>query len=187
MSLLIKQRIREALALLLLGLGGAAERLGQHQLHHALGELRVAPEDVEGLVEDRTLLLARQQHRRHGPVPVVAALGAGNLERAHAVDAAVRSDAPAGGAQHAREMHYVFRQAPGDQAAAAALASPTRRTASSPATRSRPSRDLSSTPRVSLAGSGSSATRSSAGRQFAQPMVSAPPGSLWRADLRRRC
>src|SRR5258706_13487330 len=197
MPFLIEQRVREPLALLLLGLGGAAVRLGQHQLHHALGEPRVAPEDVEGLVEDRALLFARQQHRRHGPVPVVAAVkgrfARRDLERPHAVDGAVGADAQAGGAQQAREMHHVFRKPAGrgavhaGQAAAAALASPTRRTASSPATRSRSSRYLSSTPSVLLTVPGSSATRSSAVRQFAQSMVSATPGSLYRSVLRRRC
>src|SRR5207245_8613092 len=70
-------------------------------------------------------------------------------------------------------------------AAAAAFASPTRRSASSPATRSRSSRYLSSTPSVLLTVSGSSATRSSATRQFAQSMVSATPGSLKSSVLRR--
>src|SRR6185295_15100859 len=63
-------------------------------------------------------------------------------------------------------------------AAAVARASATMRAASSPATRSRSSRYLSSTPRVLFTVSGSRATQSSAARQFAQSMVSATPGSL---------
>src|SRR5205823_12069652 len=73
------------------------------------------------------------------------------------------------------------------QAAAAAFASPTRRSASSPATRSRSSRYLSSTPSVLFTVSGSSVTRSCATRQFAQSMVSATPGSLKSSVLRSRC
>ena len=84
-----------------------------------------------------------------------------------------------------RELEILRRKAP--NAAAAAFASPTRRSASSPATRSRSSRYLSSTPSVLLTVSGSSATRSSATRQFAQSMVSATPGSLKSSVLRSRC
>ncbi len=62
------------------------------------------------------LLLAREQHRRHGPVPVLAPqrelVRAGDLERAHAVDDAVGADAHARRAQQAREMHHVLGKPP---------------------------------------------------------------------------
>src|SRR5687767_5121775 len=75
----------------------------------------------------------------------------------------------------------------GGRVHAAALASASMRAASSPATRSRSSRYFSRTPRVLFTVSGSSATRSSATRQFAQSMVSATPGCLKRSLCRSRC
>ncbi len=75
--LLVEQGVRQALALLLLRLAGAAVGLGQQRVHHLLDQLRIAPEDAKGLVEDRALLLLRQEHGRHGPVPVVAPVAVG--------------------------------------------------------------------------------------------------------------
>jgi hypothetical protein len=64
-GLLATQGVGDARAELLVRLVEfiTAER-GQHQRHHALQELRVAPEDVEGLVEDLALLAAAARRRR---------------------------------------------------------------------------------------------------------------------------
>ena len=50
----------------------AAADLGQQQVHHLLEQLRVAPEGVEGGVEQRLLLVALEHHRAQGRVHVVA-------------------------------------------------------------------------------------------------------------------
>jgi len=109
---LTEQRIGEALALLFLGLGGAAVGLRQHELHHPFGELRVAPEDAERLVEDRPLFVARKQHRRHGPVPVFAPqrepARARHLQGLDAVHHPVGADAQPRCSEEPREVHHVF-------------------------------------------------------------------------------
>src|SRR5229473_1783711 len=59
-------------ALLLAGLPPVDLR--QEHRHHALEQLRVAPEDMEGLVVDLELLAPVEEHARQGPVEVVAPL-----------------------------------------------------------------------------------------------------------------
>jgi hypothetical protein len=85
--------------------------LRQEHRHHALEQLRVAPEDVEGLVEDLELLAPAEEDARQGPVEVVAPLDPRDLERAHRVEHPVRADRQSRRAQHAREVHHVFGEA----------------------------------------------------------------------------
>ena len=66
--------------LLVVGIGRHADRR-QQQLHHLFEQPRVAPEDVEGLVEDLALVAAVHEHRVQRPVEVVAFLEAGRLDR----------------------------------------------------------------------------------------------------------
>src|SRR5262249_14375431 len=103
--------------------------------------------------------VARERRAR-----VLAALGEQGLAKADELARAALDRALAAAEQLPQERGRIH---------AAALASASMRSASAPATRSRSSRYLSSTPSVLLTVSGSSATRSSATRQLAQSMVSA--------------
>ena len=104
------QRLRQAVARLRrLRLTGAAVDLRQQQAHDALEHLRVAPEDVKRLIKQFLLLALGQEHRRQRPVEILAPLDTGGLERPQRVDHPVRADGQPGRAQHAGEMHDVFR------------------------------------------------------------------------------
>src|SRR6266853_1001949 len=89
----------------------APVHLRQEHRHDALEELRVAPEDVEGLVVDLELLAPSEKDAREGPVEVLAPFDACDFQRAHRVEHAVRPDREARGAQHAGEVHDVLREA----------------------------------------------------------------------------
>jgi hypothetical protein len=80
----------------------------QEHRHDALEQLRVAPEDVEGLVVDLELLASVEEHAGECPVEIIAPLDPGDFERTHRVDHPVRPDRQARGAQHPREMHDVL-------------------------------------------------------------------------------
>ena len=103
------------------GLGARPWALRQQQLHHPLGELRVAPEDA-GTPGRRSAAApgATAAPPTWSSTSLRAAAGIrapAISQRLHAVDHAVGADAQAGGAQQAREVHHVFRQ-PARQAAA---------------------------------------------------------------------
>ena len=67
------QRLLQAPAelLALVRLGRHADLRQQH-LHHLFQQARIAPEDVEGLVEDLALVAAVHEHRVQRPVEIVA-------------------------------------------------------------------------------------------------------------------
>jgi len=88
--------------------GLPAVDLRQEHRHHALEQLRVAPEDVERLVVDLELLAPVEKNGSEGPVEVVAPLDPRDLERAHRVEHPVRADRQSRRAQHAREVHDVL-------------------------------------------------------------------------------
>ena len=110
--LLGRHRLGDATAhLLLLGLGLVALELRQEELHHALEELRVAPEDVEALVEQLALVAPVHEHGVQRPVEILAPLEADGLQRAKRLDHAARADRQAGGAERAGEVHDVAGEA----------------------------------------------------------------------------
>ena len=105
------QRVRQAPARLRrFGLAGAAVNLRQQQAHDALEHLRIAPENVEGLIEQFPLLALGQEHRRQRPVKVLAPLDASGLQCAQRIYDPVRADGQPGRAQHAGEVHDVLSQ-----------------------------------------------------------------------------
>src|SRR5262245_51564134 len=153
--------------------GGAAR--------HRLRRGRVVPrEHVEELVARALVecLAGGERIAREPGARVFAALGEQAFAQADELAGAALHRALPAAEQLPQERRRVH---------AAAFASASIRSASPAATRSRSSRYLSSTPRVLLTVSGSSATRSSATRQFAQSMVSATPGCLKRSLWRSRC
>ena len=76
------QRLLQAAAqlLALVLLGGHAD-LGQQHLHHLFEKPRIAPVDVERLVEDLALVAAVHEHRMERPVEIVALLQSRRLDR----------------------------------------------------------------------------------------------------------
>src|SRR5256885_2683765 len=154
--------------------GGAADGIGRRRI--------MARQHLEELAAARIVELAVGGERvaRERGARVFAALGEQRIAQA---DEVLRAPVDAGAAA----ADQLAKKARGAHRQAAALASATRRSASSPATRSRSSRYLSSTPSVLFTVSGSSVTRSSATRQFAQSMVSATPGSLKSSVFLSRC
>ncbi len=106
------QRLGEApvhlLALLLVG----QHHLRQHHAEHALQQLGVAPEDVEGLIEELALVAAIDEDRMQRPVEIAAAFDPGG---AHGFDRGqhlARPDRQPRRAQRAREIHDVFQEPP---------------------------------------------------------------------------
>ena len=55
-----------------LALAGARVHLGQQRRKHLFEEFRVAPEKVERLIEEREVLVPRNQHRRERSAEIVA-------------------------------------------------------------------------------------------------------------------
>ena len=96
---------------LLLALGHADA--GQQHGHHALQQLGIAPEDMEGLVEDRPLILAVDEDRMQRPVEIVAALDAHGLHRPQRLDHPARPDGQPRGPQGAGEEHEVLEEPAG--------------------------------------------------------------------------
>ena len=101
------QRLGQAVGARRALLLAAAADLGQQQVHHLLEQLRVAPEGVEGGVEQRLLLVALEHHRAQRRMHVVAPLQAHQFHRRQRGQHAVRPDGHAGAAQHAREVDDV--------------------------------------------------------------------------------
>jgi hypothetical protein len=83
---------------------------GEDQRHHPLEKLRVAPEQVKGLIEDRPLVAPADQHGIQGPVEVVSPRKADGAQRLDGVDQLARSDGQPGGAQGASEMKKILDQ-----------------------------------------------------------------------------
>ncbi len=84
--------------------------LRQQQGHHLLEQLRVAPEGVERLVEDRLLLVPVEHHRRERRMDVVAVREADRLDRLERGDHPVRADRHARPAQDAGEVGDVLSE-----------------------------------------------------------------------------
>ena len=89
----------------------AAVDTRQQQLQHAFEHARIAPEQLEGLIEQRLLLVALDQDRLQRRAKIFAILDADGVDRVERRDHLRRPDRQPGGAQHAREMHDVFREA----------------------------------------------------------------------------
>src|SRR6185369_16322943 len=131
--------------------------LRQQHRAHAFLERRVAPEARECLVEHRLLLMARDEERGKGRVPVGALAQSRGGEHAHRVDHLVGADGDAGGPEDTGEMEDVG----GELAAHAAtrdFASSSSAPRSSPCSRAMSSWYLRSAPSVSPMVCGSSDT-----------------------------
>ncbi len=86
--------------------------LRQEQRHHLLEELRIAPEDVEGLVEDLALVALVDEDGVQRPVEI---LPVGDPDRLHRLDRGEQlagADRQPGGAQRAREIHQIGKKMP---------------------------------------------------------------------------
>src|SRR5262249_50426962 len=84
--------------------------LGQQHLHHLFQQTRVAPIDVEGLVEDLSLIAPIHKNRMQRPVEVVALLEPRRLDRLDGTQHLAWPDTQAGGAQGSREVGDVGRE-----------------------------------------------------------------------------
>ena len=111
--LLRQERLGEPAREIGLLVGRPPDDLRQEEPHHALEHLRVAPEDVERLVEELELLAPVEEDGGERPVEVVAPLDARDLERFQRVDDLVGPDREAGTAQDAREVHDVLGELAG--------------------------------------------------------------------------
>ena len=85
---------------------------GEEEAGHAFEELRVAPEDVERLVEQRPLVGPAHEDRVQRPVEVVPPGHADRLDRAQCIEHRAASDRKTRGPQRAREVHEVGAEAP---------------------------------------------------------------------------
>ena len=79
----------------------------QEQMHHPLEQLRVAPEDVEALVEQLALVAPVHEHRVQRPVEILPALEAYGLDRTQRLQHPPRPDRQPRRAQGAGEVHHV--------------------------------------------------------------------------------
>ena len=86
-----------------------ARRRQQHP-QRLLQQIRVPPEDVEGLLEERPLLDAADETRLQHIVQLEARGHAGDLQRLQREQRPIGAHREAGAAQQAREVQYVFRQ-----------------------------------------------------------------------------
>ncbi len=106
-------------------LGEAAQHLGallllrhvdihfrQHEREHLFQQLGVAPEDVEGLVEQYPLVGAVDEDGVQCAVEIAPIGDADRLDGGDRVEHLARPDWHAGGAQGAREMHQIGDQPP---------------------------------------------------------------------------
>ena len=80
-------------------------------MHHPLEQLRVAPEDVEALVEQLALVAPVHEHRVQRPVEILAAPEAHRLDRPQRLQHPPRPDRQPGRAQGAGEVHHVAGEA----------------------------------------------------------------------------
>ena len=80
---------------------------GEEEAGHAFQELRIAPEDVERLVEQWALVGPADEDRVQRPVEVVAPGNADCLDRAHRVEHRAAPHRKARCAQGSREVHEV--------------------------------------------------------------------------------
>ena len=104
-----RQRLREPRRQRRFGIGARARvHLGQEQLHHALEQARIAPVQIERLIEQRLLLVPLDQHRFQRGAEILAPLDAHRLYRFQRDDHLRRSDRQARSAQYAHEMKDVF-------------------------------------------------------------------------------
>ncbi len=101
---------RRRLSCLPLSCCGRHVDLRQQHVHHLLEQARIAPVDVERLVEDLALVAAVHEHRMERPVEVVAVAQARRLHRLDGAQDLPRPDPQAGRAQRPREMHDVARK-----------------------------------------------------------------------------
>ena len=80
-------------------------------MHHPLEQLRIAPEDVEALVEQLALVAPVHEHRMQGPVEILAAREPHRLDRPQRLDHPPRADRQPRRAQGAGEVHHVAGEA----------------------------------------------------------------------------
>ncbi len=80
-------------------------------MHHALEQPGIAPEELEGLIEQRLMFVTLDQHRLQRRAEILAVLDADRLHRFQRGDDFGGSDRKTGGAQDARKMQDVFREA----------------------------------------------------------------------------
>ena len=96
--------------LALFGFFGARRKARQQHGHHAFEKLRIAPEDMERLVEDRPLILAVDEDGMERPIKIIAFADAHGLHCAQGFNDAARPDGQPRRAQRAREKHQIFDQ-----------------------------------------------------------------------------
>src|SRR5690606_9254776 len=140
--------------------------LGQHGRHHPVEQLRIAPEDMECLIEQFALVATVYEHRVQCPVEVVARTETDRFDRPDGIDDAARSDWQDGSAKHPAKQHDVVDDATVGHRAPACRARSARTwsrstAASLPRIFAMSSWYLSRTPSVSSIAPGSSATLSS--------------------------
>ncbi len=85
---------------------------GQHQRGHAFEQFRIAPKNVEGLIEDFTLIAAIHKHRVQGPIEILAIVDSDGFDSLDAFDHLAGANRQSGRSQNAREMHDVGRNFP---------------------------------------------------------------------------
>ncbi|MCR5865981.1 hypothetical protein [Aquincola sp. J276] len=93
------------------GVGVVGLHLRQQHLHHAAGQVGVAPVQVESLVEHRAVFVAVEQAGGQRGAEVRPRLQPRHLQRLQRELDAVGAHRHAGGAQHAPEVHHVLGQA----------------------------------------------------------------------------
>jgi hypothetical protein len=89
---------------------GLRLHLGHEHGHHAAGQVRVAPEQGEGLLEQRLVLYAVDEAGGQRVVEVAPAFQPRHLQRRQRQLHAVGAHGHAGRAQHAAEVHDVLGQ-----------------------------------------------------------------------------
>jgi len=85
-------------------------QLRQHEPHHLLQQLGVAPEDVKGLVEDQPLVGPIDEHCVQCPIEIATIGNADGSHSGDGVDHLPRPDRQPCGAQGARKMHQIGEQ-----------------------------------------------------------------------------
>src|SRR6185437_2222998 len=180
--------LREACRQIVGDVVGAVVHLRQQRRHHLLEEPRVAPEELERLLEDRQLLAPGNENRRERLAEIGAIRDADGVDGRERVDHLRGTERQARRAQHADEIEDVLPEMACDgHHAISAFASRTSRAATSGVIACTSSWYLSSAPSVSATVCGSSVIRSRATSASAQSSVSAMPGALKRSSARNRC
>ncbi len=109
----VRQARRSAvLARLFLALGGRGPQFRQDQAHHLLEDLRVTPEHVEALVEDRALLGPAEEAGSQRVIEILAPLEPADADRAHCQDYPARADRQARRTQSPGKMQDVGGKPP---------------------------------------------------------------------------